>query len=265
MSDIIVKFKPQGHKKLIEAIKKLELAQGGATGATDKFRKSVGRNRKPMSIFENSLSTIRSRLLVFNFAMAMGIKQLVQFSQQAAKLQSMETAFNTLAGGSENAAIAVDKLKEATNGTLSEFDLFQQANNAMILGVTKNSDEMAQMFDMAQRLGAALGKDTKMSIESLVTGIGRQSRMMLDNIGIVVDSEKAYKNYATANNLLASNLTDAERKQAFMNATLDAAREKLKGLPDEVLNADQKFQSLSAALDNASKKIGNAFLPVAEF
>ena len=272
MSDIIVKFKPQGHKELINAINKINTATGGYTKTTDKatkgskqFSDQIGRNRKPMSIFENSLSTIRSRLLVFNFAMAMGVKQLVEFSQQAAKLQSMETAFNTLAGGGANAAIAVDKLKEATNGTLSEFDLFQQANNAMILGVTKNSDEMAQMFDMAQRLGAALGKDTKMSIESLVTGIGRQSRMMLDNIGIVVDSEKAYQDYATANNLLASNLTDAERKQAFMNATLDAAREKLKGLPDEVLNADQKFQSLTAALDNASKKIGEAFLPVAEF
>ena len=30
MSDIIVKFKPMGHKGLIEAIKKLETAQKGA-------------------------------------------------------------------------------------------------------------------------------------------------------------------------------------------------------------------------------------------
>ena len=79
---------------------------------------------------------------------------------------------------------------------MSEFDLFQQANNAMILGVSKNSDEMAHMFDVAQRLGAALGKDTKASVESLITGIGRQSRMMLDNIGIIVKSDKAYKEYA---------------------------------------------------------------------
>ena len=55
-----------------------------------------------------------------------------------------------------------------------------------ILGVSKNSDEMAEMFDIAQRLGRALGRDTASSVESLVTGIGRQSRLMLDNIGIIV-------------------------------------------------------------------------------
>jgi hypothetical protein len=33
------------------------------------------------------------------------------------------------------------------------------------------------------------------------------------------------------------------------------------GMPNEILNADQKFQALSASLDNASKSIGKAFLP----
>ena len=68
----------------------------------------------------------------------------------------------------------------------------------MILGVTKNTDEMAEMFDIAQRLGRALGVDAAHSVESLITGIGRQSRLMLDNIGIIVDSEKAYESYANS-------------------------------------------------------------------
>ena len=47
----------------------------------------------------------------------------------------------------------VEKLCKQTNGTITQFDLFKQANNAMIFGVTKNTDEMAEMFDIAQRLG----------------------------------------------------------------------------------------------------------------
>jgi len=313
MSDIIVKFKPQGQKALIQAIKQLEKAKAGYVGMTKKANvtvaqmtsklaaqgiswKKLGVNIKVVSaaakgnrlamdklrlavkkgtkantglltsqrLLDNSFATLRSHMLLFSFAMSLGVRQVARMTKEAAKLQSMERAFGGLSGGASNAAIAVDKLKEATNGTLSEFDLFQQANNAMILGVTKNSDEMAQMFDMAQRLGNALGKDTKLSVESLITGIGRQSRLMLDNIGIIVKSEQAYEAYAAELGTTADNLTKSEKRQAFMNAALEAGQNALLSMPNEILNADQKFQALSASLDNASKSIGKAFLPLAE-
>ena len=160
----------------------------------------------------------------------------------------MENAFNDMSAGSNNATIAISKLQQATNNTLSEFDLFQQANNAMVLGVTRNADEMANMFDMAQRLGDALGKDVKLSIESLVTGIGRQSRLMLDNIGIIVKADKAYSDYAREIGKTADALTDSEKKQAFMNAALEAGREKLRVLPDETINANKVMQQFSASM-----------------
>ena len=96
MSDIIVKFKPQGEKRLIEAIRKLELAQGGATAASNKHRLAIGRNRKAMAMYEQTLATVRSRLLIFQFAMAMGIRQTIQLAKESTKLKSMEKAFNWL-------------------------------------------------------------------------------------------------------------------------------------------------------------------------
>ena len=313
MSDIVVKFKPQGQKALIQAIKQLEKAKAGYVGMTKKANVTVAQmtsklaaqnltwkklgvdikvvtaaargNRLAMDklqlairkgtkanagllssqrLLDNSFATLRSHMLLFSFAMSLGVRQVVRMTKEAAKLQQMERAFGGLSGGATNASIAIEKLKEATNGTLSEFDLFQQANNAMILGVSKNSDEMAQMFDMAQRLGAALGRDTASSIESLVTGIGRQSRLMLDNIGIIVKADQAYSSYAAELGTTADNLTKSEKQQAFMNAALEAANEALLDLPEEILNADQRFQALSASLDDASKSIGQAFLPMAE-
>ena len=153
----------------------------------------------------------------------------------------MARGFNTLTGATENSTVALDKLKEATNGTMSEFDLFQQANNAMILGVTKNSDEMAEMFDIAQRLGRSLGRDTRTSIESLVTGIGRQSRLMLDNIGIITKVGDANEQYARSLGKSVDQLTDTEKRQAFFNATMEAARLKVSMLVDEVMSTLDSF------------------------
>ncbi len=269
MSDIIVKFKPQGHKALINAIKELEKAKAGYTKTTDKatkgsrkFSDQIGRNRAPMSIFENSLSTIRSRLLVFNFAMGMGIKQLMQFSQQASRVQDMSRAFTTLSGTGENSAIAVAKISSAVKGTMSQMDLFKQANNAMILGVTRNTDEMAEMFKMAQTLGAALGVDTAHAVESLITGIGRQSRLMLDNIGIIVKSDQAYVNYAEKLGITADKLTNAQKKQAFFTAAMEAARTKASELGDQQITARDQFNKFNATMEDFTNFIGEKSTPI---
>ena len=226
------------------------------------YKKQTVTNR----VLGGSFAVLRSKMLLFQFAMAMGIRQLAIFTKEAAKVESMRTAFNTLTGASENSSEALEKLKEATNGTMSEFDLFQQANNAMILGVTKNSDEMAEMFDIAQRLGRALGRDTRTSVESLITGIGRQSRLMLDNIGIITKVEEANEAYARSLNKNVSQLTDSEKKQAFLNATMEAAREKVALLGEETGSSQDQLDAFGAAMDNLSvnigKGLGTAFLPL---
>jgi hypothetical protein len=281
---IKIQFKAVGNKPLESAIKSLDRAsknltksqrqlvkqgnlltqvQGKVTQSTHKFGKGLFETEHRTRILGGSLAVLRSKLLVFNFLMGLGARQLATFAQQSAKLEGMEKAFNTLSGGGALASNAVNKLTDATDGTVSKMDLFKQANNAMILGVTKNSDEMAQMFDIAQRLGEALGRDTASSIESLITGIGRQSRLMLDNIGIIVDTKKAYKDYANELSKSVDELTDAEKKQAFFNATMESATLKASKLNKEEENASKAFQRLSADLDNASARLGEHFTPLA--
>ena len=262
MSDIIVKFKPQGHKQLIEAIKKLELAQGKATNTGKKFTLETGRNRKAMGMFEQSLATVRSRLLVFNFAMGMGIRQTIEFAKQAAKVQDMSRAFTTLSGTGENAALSVSKISNAVKGTMSQMDLFKQANNAMILGVTRNTDEMAEMFQIAQTLGAALGVDTPQAVESLITGIGRQSRLMLDNIGIIVKADEAYESYAKKLKITKDELTDAQKKQAFFTAAMESARTKAAELGNQQLTARDQFNKFNATMSDFTDFIGEKTTPI---
>ena len=234
--------------------------------AIEKLKRAYKKQTVTNRVLGGSFAVLRSKMLLFQFAMAMGIRQVAIFTKEAAKVESMKRGFDTLTGVTGNSSKALEKLKEATNGTMSEFDLFQQANNAMILGVTKNSDEMAEMFDIAQRLGRALGRDTRTSVESLITGIGRQSRLMLDNIGIITKVEEANEAYARSLNKNVSQLTDSEKKQAFLNATMEAAREKVALLGEETGSSQDQLDAFGAAMDNLSvnigKGLGTAFLPL---
>ena len=272
---IQVKFQAIGAKRLEHAIKQLHASQvllkRGVTAYERELKRLNLQQRKYVStaafattgnrLLSNSFATARSTMLLYSFAMSLGVRQTVQFAKQATKVQSMERAFNALSGGTSIASERLEKLQEATDGTMTKFDIFQQANNAMILGVSQNSDEMAEMFDMAQRLGEALGRDTKESVESLITGIGRQSKLMLDNIGIMVKVEDANKAYARELKKTTSQLTDAEKKQAFLNATLDAARSATANLAPEVMTAEKQFQKFDRAIFDAQMTIGEALLP----
>ena len=265
---VTVIFQSKGEKALINAIKSLDRASKDLTKAQKKLSNTTEtlnnvqkRTRKSTRILGGSFAVIRSKMLLFNFAMGLGVRQLGKFATTASKVENMERAFKTLSGEVDHSQESLNKLKEATDGTMSEFDLFQQANNAMILGVSKNSDETAEMFDIAQRLGRALGKDTASSVESLITGIGRQSRLMLDNIGIIVKSDEAYESYAKKLGISVDQLTDAERKQAFLTATMESARAKVKDIGDEIDTNQDVYDNLGRATEELSVATGKLLEP----
>tara|TARA_R100001443_G_scaffold93416_1_gene100005 strand:+ start:2422 stop:4419 length:1998 start_codon:yes stop_codon:yes gene_type:complete len=273
-NQILVKFKPSGEQKLINAINQLHLAQvklekgqrayERALAHTSRTTQLFGTRNKRLaqtnSVLANSFATIRSKMLLVSFAMSLGIRQMVQFGKESMKVANISKAYNTLAGATEDSGIAFSKLNTAVDGTMTKTELLTQANNAMILGVSKNSDEMAEMFDVAQRLGRALGQDTAHSVESLITGIGRQSRLMLDNIGIIVKAEEAYEAYAKEVGKTTEDLTDQEKKLAFNKAAMDAARTAVARLGAEQLSAQDKFDKFNVALNDLSILIGEKFV-----
>ena len=286
---IIIKFVPDGHEKLIKALNNLARAQkkvmvstasvatttSRATAVNKKAAVAMNvaatyagildtRNKplaKPNALLAMAFATLRSKLLLASFAMALFVRPLMSIIKNATKIDAMSRAFHTLSGGTMKASIAMSQLQKATNNTMSQIDLLKQANNAMVLGVSKSSEEMAEMFDIAQRLGRALGQDTAMSVESLITGIGRQSRLMLDNIGIIVKAEEAYEAHAEALGVNTDELTDAQKKQAFFNATMESARAKVALLGKETLTSEDSIQEFASAMKDFGAAVGTKVMP----
>ena len=116
--------------------------------------------------------------------------------------------------------------------------------------------QFADLIDNAQRLAQAVGQDAVFGIESLTTGIGRQSKLMLDNLGIIVDTQKAYDVYAESIGKSTSELDDNERKQAFIQATMESVNEKVAQLGKEQLTAADATNQLTTAFSNLQGTIG---------
>ena len=180
--------------------------------------------------------------------------------QLAGKLEGVETAFNNMRKEAGFSINTFSKLDKALNGTADRMTIMEQANNAMLLGIAESDDQMAEMFDVAQRLAQALGQDARFGIESLVTGLGRQSKLMLDNLGIMVDVASANEKYAEALGKSSSKLTDQERKQAFINEAMRQGKTLVEGIGEETLTSSQKLEKFSTAVTNLKTAVGEALI-----
>lgn len=191
---------------------------------------------------------------------AFSVRAIVEFGKEAVKLGSqtisLERAFRNLGRAVNFNEQSLQKFRTATDGTVSDIELMKQANNAMLLGIVQSDDQFADLIDNAQRLAQAVGQDAVFGIESLTTGIGRQSKLMLDNLGIIVDTQKAYDVYAESIGKSTSELDDNEKKQAFIQATMQSVNEKVAQLGKEQLTAADATNQLTTAFTNLQSAIG---------
>ena len=119
-------------------------------------------------------------------------------------------------------ATMLASLRDASSGMISDADLMLAANSAMALGVADNVQEVTNLLQIAIAKGAEFGQAPTKAFGDLINGLRRMSPEILNNIGIIVDADKAYKDYAQSIGTTAGALDDQQRMQALVNAVLEA-------------------------------------------
>ena len=224
--------------------------------ATSKGFKKTGKDVKGLS---SSMKKFATGLVSVTVAYK-AFSEAFESIKLAGQLEGVETAFNNMRNEAGFSINTFSKLDKALNATADKMTIMTQANNAMLLGIAESDDQMAEMFDVAQRLAQAVGQDATFGIESLVTGLGRQSKLMLDNLGIIVDTNKAYENYATELGTTVEKLTDAEKKQGFVNEAMRQGRALVDGIGKESLTTSQKLDQLNTSVTNFKVAVGEALI-----
>jgi len=192
--------------------------------------------KKLQAIFKNI-----GTLLGISFGVY-GIKQLINYTKRLINFE-VETArltgqtdnlrqsfLNLTKAQNLNAELMLSKMQKASHNTILSTELMNQANNALLLGLPITEEEMGLLTEAGYKLGKAMGVDAAKGLESLTVGIGRQSRLWLDNLGIVIDAEAGNKKYAESLGKTVGQLTEAERKTAFYNSAIEQIRVKLNQL-----------------------------------
>ena len=174
--------------------------------AEDKMTPALQKAGKGVSAFESTLGKAAIALTAVNQGMqvaqkaAQVLKKGFDLAAEGAQIQRLEQAGSSLARtfGADMDEV-IRSLKKASHNTISETDLMLSANKAMMLGVSANTAELAQLMEIAAVRGHAMGLSTTQAFNDIVTGVGRGSKLILDNLGIIVDGEVNLQNVLEQN------------------------------------------------------------------
>lgn len=185
-------------------------------------------------------------------------KKVLEFSKEAAQFARLEESSSAMAR-----SIGLDmedvmmSVRASSKGMVSDADIMASSTRAMMLGVGSSASEMAQLMEVAAVRGRAMGLSATQAFNDLVTGIGRQSRMILDNLGIILDLDKVYEDYAATLGVTAKSLTVYQQKEAMTQAVIKDTQGLLKETGGLVVDAAGHWEKLDAAEANwavASKR-----------
>ena len=185
------------------------------------------------------------------FAAVGGASAAMDLAAAGAKAEALGASFDAMAaqaGQSSEEMLAA--MQRASGGTIANTDLILAANRAMSFGVADSGQEMASLIQLAMAQAAKMGTTSTAAFNDLVTGVGRLSPMILDNLGVTVSAEKAYAAYAATLGKTAESLTQAEQRQAFLNEMMAAS-------PNAAAEAERAADSSAGAFARMESGIKN--------
>jgi hypothetical protein len=124
---------------------------------------------------------------------------------------------------------------------VSDFDLMQTANRAALLGVTSDVDKLSGLMVTARLRGREMGLDMTQAFNDIVTGIGRGSPLILDNLGIKIPD---------AIKKSMEKMGEAEKTQALLNFAIADGAKIAAEYGDVQLTASEKAEVLKSKIVN---------------
>ena len=192
-----------------------------------------------LAVFGGNLMTKASEAVVQLGSEMYGmVQQGIELARQG---EGIRIAFERLGRGD-----ILDGLREATHGTVTDLELMKAAVkfNDFKLPV----EELGTMLAFAQQKAKDTGQSVDYMVDSIVTGLGRKSLMILDNLG-----------------LSASEIKERMKETGDMTKAVGAIiRDQMAKSGDYIETAADRATKADVELKNAMEELGRTFQPLAD-
>lgn len=194
------------------------------------------------NILNYALGNAYTKIASFVFAMADRVKEFVKEGVEMARsADGIENAFERL-----NRPDLLDNLRKATRGTVDDVELMKAAVQANDFRIPL--DQLGKYLAFAQLKASQTGQSVDYLTNSIITGLGRKSPQILDNLGIS-----------------ASELKEEMAKGGDMATAVGVIIDRqLEAQGDHYEDAAERSKRAATEVANAQREIGETLLPIQE-
>lgn len=255
-------------KKVNKEAKKLnETTKKAQTGA-EKYKQKMDGLKKGMLAVGVAMGTVA--------AAGMALKKAYDFAKQGAAIRQQTESFEGLLAQLNVAPGYLDKLRDASRGTIDDMSLMAStvtlvagAGDELAKSMLDAAPRLLEIAKAANKLNPTLGT-TKFMFESLMLGIKRGSKLIIDNTGVTFDLSTAYSEYAASIGKSVESMTDADQKMAILEATMERGSKIIEQVGGNVDSAVDSFAQLETATNNLANawksgiSVGGGFATVVD-
>ena len=186
------------------------------------------------------LGNMGTKVAEFVGGLISGMKDLVaEGINMAAAADGVTRAFEVL-----DRPDLLDNLRKATKGTVNDLELMKAANMAKDFRIPL--EDLGKYLEFAQLKAQQTGQSVEYMTNSIVTGLGRKSVLILDNLG-----------------LSAAEINEQMAKTGdFMSAVASIVDKQLAEAGGSYISEADKMAQRTVKLQNAQMKLGETLLPL---
>lgn len=188
---------------------------------------------------------------------------LTKLAVDAAPIENVRKAFEGLAESTGRGSDEMlEALEKSSAGMIAQRDLMMSFNKAAQLVGTDFAVQLPDAMKYLGKVAAATGQDMGFMLDSLVTGVGRLSPMILDNLGIQVQLSEATARAAGMFGIEEKALTKAQIQAGMMSVVLEKLQINTAAIPDISNSAAAGIAQMQVQFQNVKDQIGMALLPI---
>lgn len=239
----------------------------GEKEAGDSAQESGSKFQGFGEIVDSVKKTIKDASIIIA-GVAVAIKKALDFGEEGAKLVQVGESYNSLMQQLNAAPDILDRLSAATHGTVMEDDLMA-ATLKMLTGTSgelskaliENAPALMEIAKAGNKLNPTMG-DTLSLYEAMSTSIKNLTPRGLKYAGVVIDSTKAYADYAQNIGVAVKDLTEEDKSMALLNATLAKGQDIIKQVGGNTESATDRFERANAAIEELKETVEVKLMPV---
>ena len=210
----------------------------GAKRQFEDFTASIGINMKKMTAYGLAAGAAASAINGLTSAISDAV---TEGTRMAKEMEGVKAAFSRL-----NQPNLLNNLREATHGTVNDLELMKQA--VKFDNFNLSLEQMGSFLAFAQQQAKDTGQDVGYLVDSIVTGLGRKSLPILDNLG-----------------LSATEIRDRMKETGDMTkAVASIIQDRMNAAGGYVETAADRAARATTDMQNAMMKLGETFGPITQ-